>query len=109
MICIRLSDAEADCLELARKLRDRFQIVRMAHRGRPHPEIAAELAAGTRTVQRRLNVSLGGGPYALRSRNATDRPPKVPTASAAHRRPLGRLDPTDRHGTAHPGTGWSGR
>jgi hypothetical protein len=49
VIRIHLSDRDADRLEQAflqaadRKLRDRLQIVRLAHRSRPHQDIAADL------------------------------------------------------------------
>ena len=49
MIRIQLPEAETQALEQAfrqatdRELRDRLQIVRLAHRGRPHQEIAADL------------------------------------------------------------------
>jgi uncharacterized protein YerC len=62
VIRINLSDSEAHRLEQAclqttdRKLRDRLQIVRLAHRGRPHQDIASDLGLTTRTVQRWLNA-----------------------------------------------------
>lgn len=89
MIRIQLPGPEADRLEQAfrhaagRKFRDRLQIVLMAHRGRPHQEIAADLAVNPRTVQRWLNAYLDGGLDALRPRKAPGRPPKVPAALAA--------------------------
>ena len=49
MIRIQLPEDEARALEEAfrqasdRKLRDRLQIIRLAHRGRPHQDIAADL------------------------------------------------------------------
>jgi hypothetical protein len=49
VIRIALTDADARRLEQAflqatdRKLRDRLQIVRLAHRGRAHQDIAADL------------------------------------------------------------------
>jgi hypothetical protein len=58
LIRIHLSDRDASRLEQAflqaadRKLRDRLQIVRSAHRGRPHQDIAADLEITPRTVQR---------------------------------------------------------
>ena len=39
-----------------RKHLDRLQIVRLAHRGRRHPDIAADLGITPRTVQRWLNA-----------------------------------------------------
>ncbi len=84
MIHIRLAEPEADRLEQAfrqatdRKLRDRIQIIRMAHRGRPHQQIAADLAISPRTVQRWLNAYLERGLDGLRPRKAPGRSPKVP-------------------------------
>ena len=89
MIRIQLSLPEADRLEQAfrqaadRKLRDRLQIVLMAHRGHPHQEIAADLAVTPRTVPRWLNAYLDGGLDGLRPRKAPGRPPKVPAGLAA--------------------------
>ena len=86
---IQLPEPEADRLDQAfrqatdRKLRDRLQIVLMAHRGRPHQQIAADLAVSPRTVQRWLNAYLDGGLDALRPRKAPGRPPKVPAELAA--------------------------
>ncbi len=72
MIRIHLSDREAGRLEQAflqatdRKLRDRLQIVRLAHRGRKHPDIAADLGVTPAAVRqsksrvlRRLKEVLG--------------------------------------------------
>jgi transposase len=84
VICIRLTDAEARRLEQAflqatdRKLRDRLQIVRLAHRGRPHRDIAADLGVTPRTVQRWLNAYLDGGIEALRPRKARGHDPAIP-------------------------------
>ena len=84
MIRINLSDREADRLEQAflqttdRKLRDRLQIVRLAHRGRPHQDIAADLGITPRTVQRWLNAYLDGGIGALRPRKARGNAPAIP-------------------------------
>jgi transposase len=89
VIRIQLTESEAVRLEQAfrqatdRKLRDRLQIVLMAHRGRPHQGIAADLAVSPRTVQRWLNAYLAGGLDALRPRKAPGRKPKVPAALAA--------------------------
>jgi hypothetical protein len=58
MIRISLPDAEVDRLQdLLRtaadpKLRHRVQIVLMAHRGRRHPDIAADTGTSQRSVQR---------------------------------------------------------
>jgi len=84
VIRINLSDREADRLEQAflqttdRKLRDRLQIVRLAHRGRPHQDIAADLGITPRTVQRWLNAYLDGGLSALVPRKARGRDPAIP-------------------------------
>ena len=88
MIRIRLTDAEARRLEQAflqatdRKLRDRLQIVRLAHRGRPHQDIAADLGITPRTVQRWLNAYLDGGIQALRPRKARGHDPAIPAHMA---------------------------
>jgi transposase len=84
LIRIHLPEAEADRLEQAfrqatdRKLRDRLQIILMADRGRPHQEIATDLAVSTRSVQRWLNAYFDGGLDALRPRKAPGRAPKIP-------------------------------
>lgn len=85
MIHIHLSDREADRLEQAflqtteRKLHDRLRIVRLAHRGRPHQEIAADLGTTPRTVQRWLNAYLERGLDGLRPRKAKGREAAIPT------------------------------
>jgi transposase len=84
VIRIELTDADARRLEQAflqasdRKLRDRTQIVRLAHRGRPHRDIAADLGITPRTVQRWLNAYLQGGFAALVPRKAKGQPPAIP-------------------------------
>ena len=89
MIRIQLSDRQADRLEQAflqttdRKLRDRLQIVRLAHRGRPHQDIAAVLGITPRTVQRWLNTYLERGIDGLKPRKAKGREPAIPTWVAA--------------------------
>jgi transposase len=88
VIRIRLTDAEGRRLEQAflqatdRKLRDRLQIVRLAHRGRPHQDIAADLGTTPRTVQRWLNAYLDGGIEALRPRKARGHDPAIPAPMA---------------------------
>jgi transposase len=62
-----------------RTLRDRVQIVLMAHRGRPHQEIAADLGITPRTVQRWLNAYLDRGIDGLRPRKAPGAVPKLTT------------------------------
>ncbi len=84
MIRIHLTDAEANCLERAfrqatdRKLLDRLQIVRLAHRRRRHQDIAADLGITPRTVQRWLNAYLQGGLDALKRRRARGNAPAIP-------------------------------
>jgi transposase len=84
MIRIQLPDREARSLELAfrqatdRKLRDHLQIVLMAHRGRKHQDIAADLGITPRTVQRWLNRYLELGFAGLRPRKAKGAEAKVP-------------------------------
>ena len=88
MIRIRLTDAEAQRLERAfrqatdRKLLDRLQIVRLAHRGRKHRDIAADLGITPRTVQRWLNAYLVGGLGGLQPRKAKGRAPAIPAHKA---------------------------
>ena len=50
----------------------------MAHRGRPHQEIATDLALSTRSVQRRLNAYLGRGIDGLRRCKAQATPRLAP-------------------------------
>ena len=84
MIRIPLDDAQARRLEQAflqttdRKVRDRLQVVRMAHRSRSHQDIAADLGVSPRTVQRWLNAYLQGGLAALKPRKAKGHPPAIP-------------------------------
>lgn len=84
MIRIQLPEAEARALELVfrqatdRTLRDRLQIVRLASRGRPHHQIAADLGITPRTVQRWLNRYLELGLPGLRPRKARGAEAKVP-------------------------------
>ena len=67
MIRIRLPEGEVQELEARfrstkdRKLRDRLQIVLLAHKGRKHQDIAADLCVNRRSVQRWLNAYLKGG------------------------------------------------
>jgi transposase len=88
VIRIQLTDAEARRLEQAflqatdRKLRDRLQIVRLAHRGRPHQDIAADLGTTPRSVQRWLNAYLDGGITALVPRKAKGHDPAIPARMA---------------------------
>ena len=88
MIRIRLPAAEAERLDQAfrqetdPKYKDRLQIIRLAHRDRPHQEIAADLATTPRSVQRWLNAYLERGLDGLRPRKAKGRQPKIPAAMA---------------------------
>jgi transposase len=83
MIRISLPDDEVQRLDhLLRttddvKLRHRAQIVLMAHRGRPHPDIARDAATSPRTVQRWLNAYNRGGLDALKPRKAKGATPKL--------------------------------
>jgi transposase len=65
-----------------RKLRDRVQIVLMAHRGRPREQVAADLGVTPRTVQRHLNAYLDRGLDGLRPRKAPGPAARVPDALA---------------------------
>ena len=59
------------------KLRHRAQIVLMAHRGRPHPEIARDAATSARSVQSWLNAYDRGGLDAIRPRKAKGAAPRL--------------------------------
>jgi transposase len=84
MIRIQLSPEEVDVLEHVfhtaadRKLRDRVQLILMAHRGRPHRSIAQDLGLTPRSVQRWLNVYRAHGLQGLHPRKAPGAPPKLP-------------------------------
>jgi transposase len=60
-----------------RKLRDRARIILLAHRGRPHQDIAADLGVTPRTVQRWLNAYTDRGLDGLRPRKAPGAVPKL--------------------------------
>lgn len=83
VIRITLPDTEVGRLEdLLRttadpKLRHRVQIVVMAHRGRTHPDIAADTATTPRSVQRWLNAYLARGLDGLQPRKAKGAKPKL--------------------------------
>jgi len=83
VIRIRLTDTEARRLEQAfrqatdRKLHDRLQTVRLAHRGRKHQDIAADLGITRSSVQRWLNAYLVGGLDGLTPRKAKGAKPKL--------------------------------
>jgi transposase len=88
MIRIQLPAAEAEHLDGLfratddRKLRDRLQIVLMAHRGRPRPDIAADLGVHRKTVTRWLNAYCADGLPGLQPRKAKGKPGKIPAALA---------------------------
>jgi transposase len=88
MIRIQLPPAEVGRLEQAfrstedRKLRDRVQVVLLAHRGRKHQGIAADLCINRRSVQRWLNAYLDRGLDGLRPRKAKGAPGKIPAELA---------------------------
>ena len=88
MIRIQLPPAEVERLEQAfrstedRKLRDRLQIVLLAHRGRPHQGIAADLCINRRSVARWLNAYLERGLDGLRPRKARGAAGKIPAELA---------------------------
>jgi transposase len=83
VIRIALPDAEVRRLEEALrtatdpKLRHRAQIVLMAHRGRTHPDIAADTGTSQRSVQRWLNAYLDRGLDGLQPRKAKGAKPKL--------------------------------
>src|SRR5215469_1015780 len=88
MIRIQLPAAEAERLDGLfratddRKLRDRLQIVLMAHRGRARQDIAADLGVHRKTVTRWLNAYCDGGRAALQPKMAPGKPGKIPAALA---------------------------
>ncbi len=88
LIRIQLPAAEAERLDGLfrvtdnRKLRDRLQIVLMAHRGRARQDIAADLGVHRKTVTRWLNAYCDAGLGGLQPRKATGKPGKIPAALA---------------------------
>lgn len=64
------------------KVKDRIQIIRLAQRGRPHQDIAQDLAITPRTVQRWLNAYLDRGLDGLSRRKAKGRQPAIPDSLA---------------------------
>jgi transposase len=88
VIHVRLPQEESQKLDQAfrqetdPKYRDRIQVVRLASRGRPHKDIAADLAVTPRTVQRWLNAYLERGLEGLRPRKAPGKPGKIPAEMA---------------------------
>jgi transposase len=65
-----------------RELRDRAQIVLLAHRGRKHQDIAADLCINRRGVQRWLNAYRDRGLEGLRPRKAKGAEGKIPAELA---------------------------
>ncbi len=88
MIRIQLPPTEAERLDVLfrstdnRKLRDRLQIVLMAHRGRPRQDIAADLGVHRKTVTRWLNAYGADGLDGLRPKKAKGHPGKIPPTLA---------------------------
>ena len=88
MIHIRLLEEEAQSLEAQfrstedRKLRDRLQIILLAHKGRKHQDIAADLCIHRRSVQRWLNAYCEGGLTSLLPRKAKGKEPGIPASMA---------------------------
>jgi transposase len=88
MIHVQLPQSEAERLERLfqstddRKLRDRLQIVLMAHRGRPRQDIATDLGIHRRSVTRWLNAYCEGGLDHLRPRKAKGNTAKIPASLA---------------------------
>ena len=68
--------------EIDPKVKDRLLIVRLAQRGRPHQDIARDLAITPRTVQRWLNAYLDKGLRGLGRRKAPGRQPAIPDTLA---------------------------
>jgi transposase len=89
VIRIQLPPAEAERLDALfrstddRKLRDRLQIVLMAHRGRARQDIAADLAVHRKTVTRWLNAYAADGLDGLRPRKARGATGKIPPELAS--------------------------
>jgi transposase len=88
MIRIRLPEAEARLLESEfrstedRKLRDRLQIVLLAHKGRKHQDIATDLCLNRRSVQRWLNAYCERGLAGLLPGKARGKDPGIPASMA---------------------------
>ena len=84
MIRIQLPRGEADRLETLfrstqdRKLRDRLQIILMAHRGRPRKEIAADLGIHRIGVTRWLNAYCERGLDGLLPKKARGGTARIP-------------------------------
>jgi transposase len=64
------------------KVKHRLLIIRLAQRGRPYQDTAADLAITPRTIQRWLNAYLDKGLVGLARRKAPGRRPAIPDALA---------------------------
>jgi transposase len=88
LIRVQLPATEADRLDALfrstddRKLRDRLQIVLMAHRGRVRHDIAADLGVHRKTVTRWINAYCDAGVDGLRPRKAKGKAGNIPPALA---------------------------
>src|SRR3954447_24858507 len=88
MVRILLSEAEARRLErdfrsaTGAPLRDRLNVVRLAHKGHRHQAIADQLGMSPRSVQRWLNAYLERGSASLAPRKAPGALPHIPAALA---------------------------
>jgi transposase len=88
MIRSCLPEAEVQRLEAAfrstedRKLRDRLQIVLLAHKGRKHQDIAADLAIHRRSAQRGLHAYCERGLPGSAPRKAPGKRPTIPAGRA---------------------------
>lgn len=88
MIRVQLAEAEARRLEELfratedRKLRDRLQIVLLAHKGRPRQQIASDLAIHRRSATRWLNAYCDGGLAALAPRKPKGKAASIPEGLA---------------------------
>jgi transposase len=88
VIRIQLPPTEVERLESEfrdtsdRKLRDRIQVVLLAHKGRVHKDVADDLCIDRRSVQRWLNAYLERGLDGLRVRKAKGKPGNIPAELA---------------------------
>ena len=88
MIRIQLPPTQAERLDALfrstddRKLRDRLQIVLMAHRGRARQDSAADLGVHRKTVTRWVNTYCADGLDGLRPKKARGNPGKIPQTLA---------------------------
>jgi transposase len=88
VIRIQLPPTEAERLDTLfrstadRRLRDRLQLVLMAHRGRARQDIAADLGVHRKTVTRWLNAYCADGLDGLRLKKAKGHPSHLPSTLA---------------------------